>query len=242
VTSQKSNLINYTFKISSGKQLTFTINIEEESAVTRAPFRNKKIEYPEWTLLENHQCKCCPLLSENDPYCPTAVRTLQVMEAFQGFTSIEKVDVTVKTAHRTYFQNSDLQSSLNSMLGLQMATSGCPTLDKFRPMATFHVPFSSFSETLYRSITAYLMKQYFAHIDGDPADWDLVGLCSAYKELEGLNKTFSKRIEKLGQHDAISNAIVMFFASSIIAAGSIEEKLEEYRAYFTGKSSLPPDN
>jgi len=126
------------------------------------------------------------------------------------------------------------------MLGLQMATSGCPILEKLRGMATFHMPFCSFGETLYRTVSAYLTQQFFIHKEGGQADWDLDGLKAFYGNFETLNQDFSLRIRAIEESDAASNAIVMFFAASIVAAEAIEDDLSEYKDYFTGKSVLPP--
>jgi hypothetical protein len=109
------------------------------------------------------------------------------------------VHLTVKTERRIYKQECDLQSGLNSMLGLQMATSGCPILGQLRAMATFHMPFSSFGETLFRTVSAYLVQQFYVHKAGGKADWDLKELQAFYETLEGLNKAFSKRIRGIGK-------------------------------------------
>lgn len=126
------------------------------------------------------------------------------------------------------------------MLGLQLATSGCPVLEKLRSMANFHMPFCSFGEMLHRTVSAYLTQQFFVYKEGGEADWDLNGLKSYYQELEILNRAFSERIQVLEESDAASNAIIMFFAASIIVADAIEDGLMEYKDYFTGKSAQPP--
>ncbi len=233
-----STTIRYLFDLNNNPvEFVIDTSLDQSNSSSGALFPPK---YPKWTLLEKNQCACCPLKKEDSPYCPAAIRMYEVLETFKGYTSVEKVDLTVQTARRTYHQNCDLQSGLNSMLGLQMATSGCPVVGQLRVMATFHMPFSSFGETLYRSISAYLMKQFFVRKDGGEPDWDLAGLRAFYEELESLNKAFSQRIQGIEQSDAISNAIIMFFASSIVVASAIEEGLEEYRDYFTGLCMEPP--
>src|SRR5690606_40128032 len=62
------------------------------------------------------------------------------------------------------------QQALASLMGLVMASSGFPKTAVFRPMARFHLPFSSESETAYRVAAMYLVAQHFAHRDGAPSD------------------------------------------------------------------------
>lgn len=233
------NIIRYTFDLGHNC-LSFDIDTVQQSSETRVPFSRASDHLPDWTVLEKDQCACCPLKSDSAQHCPAAVRIHEVLEAFSGSASVEHVNLTVETERRTYSQQCDLQSGLNSMLGLQMATSGCPIVGKLRAMATFHMPFSSFGETLYRAVSAHLVKQFYVHKSGGKADWELKELQAFYEKLEGLNEAFSRRIRDIDQSDAISNAIVMFFAASIVVASSIEEGLDEYEDYFTGECAMPP--
>lgn len=232
-----SNTVRYAFDFD-GEQMSFDIGTSSDAAVT--PEDMAKGDFPDWTRLEHQQCPCCPLKSTTHSHCPAAVRMHEVLETFKDFDSVDRVRLTVETERRTYVQNCDLQSGLNSMLGLMMPTSGCPVVGKLRGMATFHMPFCSFGETLYRSVGAYLTQQYFAMQEGEEPDWELKGLKRFYKELEELNQAFSERIRSIEQSDAISNAMVMFFAASIVVADALEERLEEYKDYFTGISVDPP--
>ncbi|MFP4260016.1 MAG: DUF6901 family protein [Opitutales bacterium] len=236
--SLTSDTIRYIFEVDE-KTLRFEINIDPEKAPPATA--EATTELPHWTRLDHEQCACCPLRTETTPHCPAAVRLHQALEAFRDLNSINQVRLTVETSQRSYVHPCDLQSGLNSMIGLIMATSGCPVVGKLRSMATFHMPFCSFPETLYRSVSAYLVKQYFIHQEGGEPDWTLEGLKSFYDELESLNQAFSARIGEIERSDAISNAMIMFFSTSIVAASAIEEQLEEYKDYFTGASIHPPD-
>ena len=132
--------------------------------------------YLEWTRLDRKQCPNCPLKVENCAHYPAAVRIHEVLETFKDATSVERVDLSVVTQRRTFRQECDLQTGLNSMLGLQLATSGCPILKQLRAMATFHIPFCTFGETLYRTISAYLTRQFFVYKEGGEPGWDLKDL------------------------------------------------------------------
>ena len=164
-----------------------------------------------------------------------------MLETFKDSRSVENINLRVVTHRRVYSQQCDLQSALNSMLGLQMATSGCPILEKLRGMANFHMPFCSFGETLFRTVSSYLTRQFFIYKEGGEPDWDLEGLKTYYQELEVLNQAFSERIRSIEESDAASNAIVIFFAASIVVAEAIDDGLKEYKQYFTGESPHPPE-
>lgn len=226
------NSVRYTFDFGN-ESAVIDISLEEPEAIDAS-------NAPEWTKLTCNQCSCCTLDPAKHKHCPAAVGVHENLKHFQDSASIEQIQLTVETERRTYQQDCDLQSALNSMLGLEMATSGCPVLGKLRAMATFHMPFSSFGETLYRSVSAHLIKQYYIEREGGEPDWELQELKAYYDELEKLNEAFSARIRLMDRNDAVSNSVVMFFATSIVVASALDEGLTEFKDYFTGKSVTPP--
>lgn len=231
------NIVRYTFEVAD-RTLDFEIGTSPSDEVS--PGEMARGNFPEWTRLGHEQCDCCPLKTERTTHCPAAIRMYRALEAFRDFKSVDEVRLSVATSRRKFVQECDLQSGLNSMLGLLMATSGCPVVGQLKAMATFHIPFCSFAETLHRSVSAYLIKQYFVAQDGGVPDWELEGLKQFYEQLEGLNEAFSQRIMSISRKDAVSNAMVIFFSTSIVAATAIEDCLEEYKDYFTGQAVTPP--
>ncbi|MDP4694087.1 MAG: hypothetical protein NWS00_06020 [Opitutales bacterium] len=155
----------------------------------------------------------------------------EVMTSFADNQSTERVKVTVTTEERNYFEECDLQVGLNSLMGLLMATSGCPVLKDLQAMASFHIPFCSTRETLHRTVGSYLIKQYFKQLRGEEPDWKLIHLKELYEVLEGLNRDFSKRVQSSISSDAISNAVIMFFATSVVVASSLEQQLQRHQSY-----------
>ncbi len=190
-------------------------------------------KHPSWARLRFKQCACCPLKESDCEYCPVAIRINEVMEAFADNRSTERVKVTVETSARNYYEECDLQVGINSLMGLLMATSGCPVLKDLGAMASFHIPFCSTRETLHRTVGSYLIKQYFKQLKGEAADWKLVQLKELYSVLEGLNQDFSKRVQASITSDAVSNAVIMFFATSVVVASSLEQQLQRHQNYLT---------
>jgi len=190
-------------------------------------------DYPDWARLDYKQCSCCPLKTEDCAYCPAATRISDVLEAFSQDDSTARVHVTVETDERNYFEECDLQVGLNSLLGLLMATSACPVLGKLGAMASFHIPFCTTRETLHRTVGTYLTQQYFKQLRGGKPDWELKELKKLYTELEGLNQDFSTRIRDGIKSDALSNAVIMFFATSVVVASSLDQQLARHEKYLT---------
>ncbi len=205
----------------------------EFDVATRPDLIDNTGEHPEWARLSHKQCECCPLKESDCAYCPAATRINEVIEAFADNQSIERVKVTVTTAERSYFDDCDLQVGINSLMGLMMATSGCPVLKELGAMASFHIPFCTTRETLHRTVGSYLIKQYFKQLEGEEPDWELAHLKELYGQLEGLNQDFSRRIQSSITSDALSNAVIMFFATSVVVASSLDEQLKKHQGYLT---------
>lgn len=205
----------------------------EFNVATRPGQTDKEEKHPEWAHLGHKQCACCPLKEADCAYCPAATRINEIIEAFADSPSIEQVKVTVTTAERSYFEDCDLQVGINSLMGLMMATSGCPVLKELGAMASFHIPFCTTRETLHRTVGSYLIKQYFKQLKGEEPDWELVHLKELYGVLEGLNQDFSKRIQDSITNDALSNAVIMFFATSVVVADSLDKQLARHQDYLT---------
>lgn len=221
----KTDTVDYHFKLAN-REVRFEVETQPREL-------NDAGTHPKWARLGFNQCSCCPLKESDCEYCPVAIRINEVMEAFADNQSIERVEVTVHTTERSYFEACDLQVGINSLLGLLMATSGCPVLKELGSMASFHIPFCSTRETLQRTVGSYLIKQYFKQLDGGVPDWELVHLKELYDTLEGLNQDFSRRVQASASSDAVSNAVIMFFATSVVVASSLEQQLKKHQSYLT---------
>jgi hypothetical protein len=219
------------------EHVVYRFELDDREVEFRVATRPGQIDdsgkHPEWARLGHKQCACCPLKESECAYCPAAARLNEVMEAFADRESIERVKVTVTTAERSYFEDCDLQVGVNSLIGLMMATSGCPILKELGAMASFHIPFCTTRETLHRTVGSYLIKQYFKQLEGGQPDWELTHLKELYGTLGGLNQDFSKRIQSSARSDAVSNAVIMFFATSVVVASSLDEQLVKHQSYLT---------
>lgn len=205
---------HYTFRFDDGATKTFDIHLDSQ---TLSLIPQAKAAPPEWTELTCKQCPNCPLDTARTPHCPVAFNLADVMHFFQESVSFEEVEVTIQTHERTYSKRVPLQHGLSSLLGIYMVTSGCPVLDKLKPMVRFHLPFANPEETQYRVLSMYLLAQYFVQRHGGTPDWELTQLQSIYREIQIVNKAFCDRLRTLHGADAAPNAIVILdtFATGI---------------------------
>ncbi|NOQ37205.1 MAG: hypothetical protein GQ569_15150 [Methylococcaceae bacterium] len=215
------NIITYTLVFDDQNSYEVPIHLEGKSLEL---FTSKPAILPEWTRLDYCQCPNCPLKLEETPHCPVAINLVELVSHFCDLISHQTVKVSVQSSSRTYTVETTVQDTLSSILGLYMSCSGCPILDKLRPMARFHLPFSSYEETSYRSLSMYLIAQYLRYKEGKSADWDLEGFVAMYKEIQIVNQAFSQRLCNISQGDANNNALVILdcFASLIAMDTEVE--------------------
>jgi len=227
----------YYFIFENGDKATFEIVLDAESLKL---ISSDKIRTAEWTRLDFHQCKNCPLNSNDYPDCPLAVNLSNVLPRFNNMNSFEKVHMIVETNERTYSKKTSLQSGLSSMLGIYMVTSDCPIMAPLRPMVRFHLPFASIEETVFRSVSTYLLKQYFKKKNNQQADWTLKGLMDSYTEIQQLNHGMVERMRAIVEKDANLNALVILDVFAHELPFSISQKMDDLQYLF--ETSPKPKN
>ncbi len=133
-------IITYCFNFDNGIDKTFSLQLDRETL----DFANSEInDAPEWAKLSYNKCTNCPLSEIDNNYCPVALNLNNLTEKFNAVVSHESVFVSVTTEDRTYKKRTTIDEALSSLMGIIMATSGCPVLDHLRPMARFHLPFAT---------------------------------------------------------------------------------------------------
>jgi len=229
--------LRYQFRFSNGKQQEFTVRLRHPSLDLIAEHRQ---ELPSWARLTFHQCPNCPLDALRHSYCPIAVNLAEVIETFKDSFSIEEADVTISSEAREYHKHVPLQTGVSSLIGLYMVTSGCPIMDKLRPMASTHLPFATVEETMVRAISIYLLAQYFLQKRGKKPDWELKNLVKIYDDITRVNGAFSKRLKSISPKDASLNALFGLDCFANITAFSIQEdELNEIEALFQAYLNEP---
>lgn len=220
-------MFTYTYQLANGRTLKYEIDPARTIDVSR-----DQQEHPFWTRLGNHQCPACPLSQETVKHCPVALDIAPMVEDFADISSVEQAIVTVTAPRRTYTRECDVQVGLSSMLGLLMATGGCPILGRLRHLANFHLPFASTEESLFRIVGGYLIQQYFVFKDGGTPDLNLEKLDTFYEELSDVNTAFADRIRDAIRNDAGANAVILFWSMSYLVKFSLGEQMDEERKLF----------
>ena len=237
----KHYVVTYNFYLPDGSMEKFDLKLNRE---TMEIVGNVPEDKPEWTRLEFHQCPNCPLSPKEHPHCPLALNLVNLVEPFDGLLSHETIELTVVTEERTIMQWTTAQRGISSLMGLVIATSGCPHTAFLRPMARFHLPLASNEETLYRATSMYLLSQYFVKKNGSTADLELDGLGKIYKEMETINAAVANRLRAATSTDSSVNAIVVLdvYAKSVkmVIDNSLEKIRYLFKPYFRDDARAQP--
>ena len=230
---KKSIYINYYFIFDNGHKSTFEINLDRE---TLDYLPSNKLKSFSWTKLDHFQCRNCPLKKEDSPECPLALNLTEVIAEFSNLQSFENVHVIVETRERNYSKNTTVQNALSAMLGIFMVTSDCPVMLPLRPMVRFHLPFASVEETIYRSVSTYLLGQFFKYKNGEEADWNLNHLTQDYEDIQMVNSGMAQRMRSVVDKDANLNALVVLDVFAKELPFSIEKSLQNLEYLFTSST------
>src|SRR5271165_6322253 len=218
--------IQYHFDLPDGTKTTldFAFDSKDFRLSNAAP-----TEPPFWTELGFNQCANCPLNALEQPHCPAALQMASALEPLKALVSFDTVGVTVVQAERTVYAETSAQQAMSSVLGLIMATAGCPWTDHLRPMARFHLPFATDTETLYRSIGMYLLARSLAGSDEPP---DFAPLEDLYKNLHIVNRDMSRRLGAATRSDPARNALALLDSYTTLLPAALERSFDELKPLF----------
>lgn len=187
---------------------------------------------PPWTELSYKQCSNCPLKAKEHSHCPQALQLSALLKQCSDLISYEKVTVTVTTEQRTTTKRTAAHQAISSIMGLVIATSGCPHTQLFRPMARFHLPFADEEETLFRVASTFLLLRYFQREGGESVELSLEGLKEIYENIGTMNRDFSKRIANTVEKDAPLNALISLDMLTHFTKFGLENSLQNLRPFF----------
>ena len=222
--------IQYCFTLADGSQKVFNVELDDHSLELLG---NMPESLPSWTNLDFHECPHCPLPIDEHPHCPLAVRLVNIVESFDPLQSYDKVHIDVVTEERTVSRDTTAEQGIGSLMGLVIATSGCPHTAFFKPMARFHLPLASEDETIYRAASMYLLAQYFLKKEGYDTDIGLEGLKKIYENIQVVNASIAKRLRGATEKDSSVNAVVWLDMYAKSSSYAIEESLDKIRHMFS---------
>jgi len=223
-------VIEYRFTLADGSQEVFYFRLD-----------TKKLELlmdtsgvlPSWTELSFHQCPHCPLSVTTHPHCPLAANLVSIVTRLDRLISYDTIHLDVITEERTFSHDATVQTGISSLMGLVIATSGCPHTAFFKPMARFHLPLASAEETIYRAASMYVLAQYFAKKAGQEAELDIQGLREIYQNIRIVNKNITERLRDASTTDSLKNAVVVLDMYAFAFTDVVQENLGKLDYLFT---------
>jgi hypothetical protein len=222
--------ISYNFKFAGQRpDIEFLVLLDKKTLIALPP--EESSEQP-WTRLEFHQCPICPLKPVEVKNCPIAYNISGLIEKFKLLISFDMVETYVNVEERCYYKRDTVQQGLRSILGIYLASSGCPHMKILKPMVRFHLPFASMDESLYRHVTSYLLQQYFEYTSGKRPDIDLQEMKRKNELVDQVNRGIIDRIEGFVEGDANKNALVILNTLGMIIKFGIDERLEQFKHLF----------
>lgn len=191
--------------------------------------------------LTHFQCRHCPLRASDSPYCPLARMVCPAVARFHDQDSYEPARVLVRTPARNYQKDTTVQGGLSSLLGLLMGGSGCPYMVFFRPMARFHLPFSTEEETVFRAISNVAVAGWLMRSEQKKVD-EMQLVADIYRDIQAVNQGVSQRLKSMNQSDATNNAIVLLdlFAKSL--GSYVDDGFEFIRSLYQPFSDVQVNN
>lgn len=230
----KDIIYNYKFKFPNNKQVNFDVRLDYDTLSLK---QDPKESYPGWIDLKFNKCQNCTLDINDHKYCPVAINVNEIIETFKDCYSTDNITLRITNETRIYEKETFLEDGVSSLIGIYMVTSGCPILDKLRPMVRYHLPFATLEETKYRAISMYLLAQYMIYKSGKAPDWDLKNLAKIYNDIRVVNKDFSKRLLNINIKDSSINALVKldcfagYVSFSLIDENMMSEMKELFSSY-----------
>ncbi len=215
--------IKFLYKFTFHEQIdvSFEIRINSKTLLIENDVSQIKSD---WAKLENFECPNCPLDKSKNEYCPLARNLAGVLEFFNSLPSYEEAKVSVDTNDRTTTKQTTVQIGVGSLIGIIMASSGCPIIGVLRPLVRFHLPFASLEETEYRVFSTYIFAQYFKFLTGDVPDWEMKKLKAAYEQIQIVNTSIVTKLSDVELNDTSRNAVVTLSSFAEYIIFNLEDK------------------
>jgi hypothetical protein len=188
--------------------------------------------WPDWTRLDNHRCDHCPLDAAISPECPLARALVGIVEATANLVSHTEVQATAIVPERRIVVDTTVGDALRSLMGLIIPTSGCPHTAYLRPMARFHLPFSSSDETLYRVCSMHRLAQRMRAVAGLDEDGAFDDLTRVYADINVVNTQVAERLLEAAGKDSSRSAVALLDVFAQLIPFQFDQALEDLRGLF----------
>jgi hypothetical protein len=221
--------IRYALHFPDGAALEIPFECEEEEFTVVVPERES---WPAWTRLDSHKCGHCPLDAETHPQCPLARALVGIVEATADLVSHDPVVAEAIVSERRISVDTTAGDALRSLMGLIIPASGCPHTAHFKPMARFHLPFSTAEETLYRVCSMYTLAQRLRVGAGLEPDDAFEGLTRIYADINSVNTHVAERLLEAAGEDSSRSAVALLDVFAQLIPFQFDQALEQLRGLF----------
>lgn len=104
-------------------------------------------------------------------------------------------------------------------------------MDFLRPLARFHLPFATVEESLFRTISSYLLRHYYENINFPKAP-QLSDVKTYYHSVKKVNRGILARLLDVNSSDADKNAIVTLNSLAQILEIEVDDNMETLKYLF----------
>lgn len=159
----------------------------------------------------------------------------EVIKRFDDLKSTDFIHAEVQMEGRQISMDSQAPRALASLMGLLMASSGCPRLIPFRAMALFHLPFATAEENAIRAAGFWLMRCWTQNMN--LAENPFTALQVAWDSLEEVNQYLSRKLLAQTSNDAASNGIAFLDVLAKMGTMGLDSALETLRPVLNASAS-----
>jgi hypothetical protein len=149
--------------------------------------------------------------------CPVAVNLAVPIEGMGGRRSGEPARVEISTAAGTFSVKGGVSTIFAPLFKLVMLTSGCPVLDRLRPLAASRLPMIWTRIGLGDLAGNYLVEQSRKERAGGPPDWRLELFAGFLKQVSRVAGALTERVREAGPSDGPVNAALSVVATMELA-------------------------
>jgi len=222
-------ITRYQIKSETGEQLSFNVQNHKDLDPQEL---NSYSDLPDWVKLEFHQCTICPYKSENITFCPAAFELQDVIQQCSDCISHERVELSRLAKEGTVTTETDMQRALFAVIGEKAISSGCIILNSRQWSLGYYSMFTTPENLFYRSISSYLMRQFFASPDN--CNPDLKGHLDYLDEVINVFGSLLQRIRGESSQDANNNAL----ASIVMSGQLLRHQRDDWLDELKGKMGL----
>jgi hypothetical protein len=237
--SAKLRHIDYQIRKPCGTEIHIPIQLDERG-LKRSDEERAGLEAPSGASeYMGADCRAC---ERHYGRCKAETAIVDVAERFDDLHSTDRITTEVTIEGRTVSLESPAPRALASLMGLLMASSGCPRLIPFRAMALFHQPFATAEENVVRAAGFWLIRCWTQGTTTDESPF--TALQEVWDSLEDVNRHVGEKLLARTSSDAASNGIAFLDVLAKMGTLGLDSALDMLRPVLTAQAhaSLPANS